>query len=346
VSLAGGDFTGDRLPDLVMATLSISGLSPVGDVTVWRGQRDATFTALPPAVAGISPRVVAVGDVNADGQLDVAVATSSPNTPIMLLGRGDGTFQALPAAALGGLPAVLTLGDVNGDGRPDVVVATSLPNALSIGLSRGDGTFQALPPTALAGIPSALALADFNGDGKLDLFVTTSSPNTVTIFLGRGDGTLAVKAVVAVSSTPRAVAVGDFNGDGRTDVAVTSVSGSGSTGTGSVTMLLGQGDGTFQTGATVEVGNDVGAVAVGDFNGDCRGDLSVISVNLSGTSTRSITVLLGQGDGTFAPLPAVPVGPSLSSTSSAGSLLVGDANGDGITDLRPSSLCSGLRLFT
>jgi hypothetical protein len=333
VSLAGGDFTGDRLPDLVIATLSTSGPSPVGDVAIWRGRGDATFERLPPAVAGISPRAVAVGDVNADGQLDVAVATASPNGLIMLLGRGDGTFQALPSAALGGLPAVLALGDVNGDGRPDVVVATSSPNALIIGLSRSDGTFQGLPPTVLPGLPTALALADFNGDGKLDLFVTTSSPNTMVILLGQGDGTLAVKASVVVSITPRAVAVGDFNGDGRADVAITSVSGSGSTGTGSVTMLLGQGDGMFQTAATVAVGNDVGAVVAADLNGDRRADLAVLSVNLSGPTTRGITVLLGQGDGSFAPLPAVPVGPSLSSTSSAGSLLVGDANGDGITDL-------------
>ena len=283
VFLAGGDFTGDRLPDLVLATLSTSGPSPVGEVTVWRGQGDASFAALPPAVAGISPRALAVGDVNADGQPDVAVATSSPN-------------------------------------------------ALIIGLSRGDGTFQALSPTALAAMPTALAQADFNGDGKLDLFVTTSSPNTATIFLGQGDGTLAVKAAVAVSTTPRAVAVGDFNGDGRADVAVTSVSGSGSTGTGSVTMLLGQGDGTFQMGATVVVDNDVGVVVAADFNGDSRVDVAVVSVSLSGTPTRSITVLVGQGDGTFVPLPAVPVGTSISS-SAAGSLLVGDANGDGLADL-------------
>src|SRR5215510_12482545 len=148
VSLAGGDFTGDRLPDLVVATLRTTvppippiGPVPVGDVTIYHGMGDATFAALPPAVTGISPRALAVGDVNADGQLDVAVATASPNGLIMLLGRGDGTFQALPSAALGGLPAVLALGDLNGDGRPDVIVATQSPNALSIGLNQGNGTF-------------------------------------------------------------------------------------------------------------------------------------------------------------------------------------------------------------
>src|SRR5215475_8130444 len=134
VSLAGGDFTGDHLPDLVVATLRTTippspptGPVPVGDVTIYRGMGDGSFAALPPAVTGISPRALAVGDVNADGQPDVAVATASPNGLIMLLGRGDGTLQALPFAALVGLPAVLALGDVNGDGRLDVVVVTASP---------------------------------------------------------------------------------------------------------------------------------------------------------------------------------------------------------------------------
>jgi hypothetical protein len=188
MSLAGGDFDGDRLPDLAVATLSTSGPSPIGEVTVWRGQGDATFAALPPVVAGISPRAVDVGDVNADGQLDVAVATSSPNGLIMLLGRGDGSFQATPPVLVSGSPAAPVVGDFNEDGRLDVAVARQAANAVAILLGQGDGSFQALPPAVVGSGQSALAVGDFDSDGWPDLAVVNESSDMVTIRLNNTPG--------------------------------------------------------------------------------------------------------------------------------------------------------------
>ena len=120
---------------------------------------------------------------------------------------------------------------------------------------------------------------------------------------------------------PVAIAVGDFNGDGKPDLAVTNTCPVGGCGTTSVvSILLGNGDGTFQPHVDYPAGNGPGSIAVGDFNGDGKQDLAI-----AGTSTLS--VLFGNGDGTFQPL--VPY----TTLGGNNSVAVGDFNGDGALDL-------------
>ena len=124
---------------------------------------------------------------------------------------------------------------------------------------------------------------------------------------------------VGTPEGPESVAVGDFNGDGKMDVAVTnSFNSSGNT----VTILLGNGNGTFQSRVDYPTGTFPQAVAVGDFNGDKKQDLAIAN-----NSGNTVSVLLGNGDGTFQAhvdymTGAGPVG-----------VAIGDFNKDGKQDL-------------
>lgn len=163
------------------------------------------------------------------------------------------------------------------------------------------------------------AVGDFNRDGIPDLAVVNANSNNLSVLLGKGDGTFKPQALYAVGAAPAAVAVGDFNGDGFLDLAVAN----SSTNSNNVSVLLGNGDGTFQSQVVYWVGNSPWAVAVGDFNGDGIPDLVVANNDQVG----SVSVLLGNGDGTFQPQAAYPTG------SFPGGLVLADFNNDGILDI-------------
>jgi hypothetical protein len=163
--------------------------------------------------------------------------------------------------------------------------------------------------------PVAIVTADVNGDGRLDLLTANADSNSISVLLGLPSskkvpaGTFAAARDYAVGPGPGWLAVGDFNGDGKPDV-VAGVS-------GGVSVLLGNGDGTFQAARNSALGLG-GYIAVGDFNGD--GKLDLLG-NYAG-----VNVLLGNGDGTFraGPTTAIPF---------VGAVAVGDFNGDGRLDV-------------
>jgi hypothetical protein len=147
-------------------------------------------------------------------------------------------------------------------------------------LGRGDGTFQAAVSYAAGSAPYSVAVGDFNGDGIPDLAVANVGSDNVSVLLGHGDGTFGPAVNYGVGISPRSVAVGDFNGDGVPDLAVVY--------RGGVRVLLGNGDGTFQTTPTSYVAGSVPAsVAVGDFNGDGLPDFAVAN-----SSSNDVSILL------------------------------------------------------
>ena len=185
--------------------------------------------------------------------------------------------------------------------------------------------------------PASVAVGDFNGDGMIDLAVVQPSRNSVAILLGKVDGTLAPATYYATGKQPVTVAVGDFNGDGRLDLAVgnqncTSTSYCGAN--GSVSILLGNGDGTFQTQIVNAFGTQPIALAGGDFNGDGNLDLVV-----SNQATNSLMVLLGDGDGTFQP------GAHYTMSSPAVWVAAGDLNADGHLDLAVATSNGPVAIF-
>src|SRR5229473_3580212 len=168
---------------------------------------------------------------------------------------------------------------------------------------------------AVGSYATSVVVGDFNGDGVLDLAAANWSSASVSVLMGVGDGTFAPERRFAVGNQPVSLTVGDFNGDGVLDLAA----GISDSGFGSVSVLLGLGDGTFSAQGHFAVGGGPSSVVVGDFNGD--GILDVV-VGTGG----GVSVMLGVGDGTFA-------APSYYWLGMGRSVAVGDFNGDGVLDL-------------
>jgi hypothetical protein len=327
-SLALGDFNGDGRADVVVTN------DGSGTVSVLLGNGDGTFQARQTYNVGLQPSSVAAVDVNGDGALDLVVADSySGDNVTVLLGNGDGTFPVLPKYDTGlGIPAGhMVTGDFNGDGIPDLALATS--NTVSVLLGNGDGTFQAPRTSSFNGYGvTSLAVGDFDGDGQLDLAVAFSGdfshhPVGVAVLLGNGDGTFHSSFTYTGSGTPggpaSSVAVADFNGDNQPDLVVSNLDAPGS-----VSVLMGNGDGTFQTPQDYLLGSLYVTVAVADLNKDGRPD--IVTANTSYSAQLSVSVLLGNGDGSFQPPQTILSQPT---NYLYPSLAIGDLNGDGTPDL-------------
>src|SRR5881397_2620325 len=168
-SVAVGDFNGDGRLDL--AVTNASSYDVPGTVSVLLGNGDGTFQSALSFAVGSNPLSVAVGDVNGDGRLDLAVANYYSNDVSVLLGNGDGTFQPARTFRVGTYPSSVVVGDFNGDGRPDLAVANGNSNDVSVLLGNGDGTFQPALSFAAGTAPVSVAVGDINGDGRPDLAV-------------------------------------------------------------------------------------------------------------------------------------------------------------------------------
>jgi hypothetical protein len=334
-SIAVADFNGDGKLDLAVPVYSI--FTNLTDVNILLGNGDGTFTAGPAfQLVGQNANNAAIADFDGDGKPDLAISLPDANQLQTLLGNGDGTFTAMLPIAVNGIFIVAT-GDFNGDGRPDLVTVNFDPGTLTILLGNGDGTFTqkatittpATGPGGLAVGPVSVALGDFNGDGVLDLAAANcprsdqGAQGSVTILLGNGDGTFTAQAQSPLAGgQPLFIASGDLNGDHFLDLVVTDMN-DGAPDPGSLTVLLGKGDGTFTPTATSPATGSIPySVAVADFNGDGKPDLAVANAG-----SNTISVLLGNGDGTF----ATPM--SFSAGEDPIFAAVGDFNGDGIPDL-------------
>lgn len=338
VSGAAGDFDGDGVLDLAV---TLSGAT-FGWVRVLLGTGGGAFSTTAEYPTEDYVNATALGDLNADGILDIATANSGPAngaTVSVFAGRGDGTFAAKRDFATAGVPQSVSLGDLNGDGKMDMVSGCRDANLVSVLLNRGDGTFAAGRDYAIADGPTSLVLGDLDGDGKLDvvtanLYATGTSTypptSSVSVLLGQGDGTFSPRVDYATAALAVAVALGDLNGDGKPDVVV--ATDGGDYATQSVGVLLGKGDGTLAARVDYPSRSNLSSLVLGDLNGDGR--LDIVWGDLSNT----VGVLLGKGDGTFAP----PV--SYDIPDGAASLAVGDLNRDGKADLaattnRTHSVC-------
>ncbi|MEE8169313.1 MAG: FG-GAP-like repeat-containing protein, partial [Phycisphaerae bacterium] len=238
---------------------------------------------------GDSPHSVAIGDLDGDGNADLAVANYNSDNVSILLGNGDGTFSADVTFGAGDGPVSAAIGDLDGDGNADLAVANFESDSVSILLGNGDGTFAADVFFGAGDAPRWLAIGDLDSDGNDDLAVANQYSDNVSVLLGNGDGTFAADLTFGVGILPRSVAIADLDGDGNADLAIANDD------SDNVSILLGNGDGTFAADATFGAGYAPFSVAIGDLNGDGDADLAVANSN-----SFDVSVLLGNGDGTFA----------------------------------------------
>ncbi|HVI06756.1 MAG TPA: FG-GAP-like repeat-containing protein [Candidatus Binatia bacterium] len=365
VYVAAGDLNGDGKLDLAVVSSCVSSSTCAsGGLSVLLGNGDGTFqAAVTYSTTAPDATGVAIGDINGDGHMDLAVSNSCSNSNNcdagsinIFLGNGDGTFQAAVGYGSGGNNAAgIVLTDINGDGKPDVLVANVVDlngnwmdgAVASVLLGNGDGTFQT-PVTYAAGNYSAtsITLADVNGDGNPDILLGSNCADNYNCLTGAvgvllGTGTGAFQAGISYNSDAWAtysVAMADVNGDGKLDLLLgNECNNAVSCNSGVASVLLGNGDGTFQPGVAYNSGglNSLG-ITVGDVNGDGKPDLLLANECTDNNCTvGSVSVLLGNGDGTFQPQV---------SYSSGGiytySIVLGDVNGDGIPDLIAASQCS------
>jgi FG-GAP-like repeat/HYDIN/CFA65/VesB-like, Ig-like domain/FG-GAP repeat len=271
--LTVGDFNGDGKLDLVATN--------GGDdtVSILLGNGDGSFQARMDYNTGAFPIEVATGDFNGDGQLDVAVTNASANTMSILLGSGDGTLQAHVDYAAGIDPQGVFVGDFNGDGKLDIATANTTDSSVSILLGNGDGSFNPHVDYVVGSSPQSIAGADVNGDGKLDLLVPNTLSNSVSVLLGNGDGTFAGHVDYTTAADPTSVAIGDLNGDGNVDLVTADCLSNTCVNPSSISTLLGNGDGTFQTHIDFTTGYAPLSVSLADFNGDGMLDIATPDAN-------------------------------------------------------------------
>jgi hypothetical protein len=290
------------------------------------GQVFTAFAQIPRFLTPVSYHVpgaaiVAVGDFNGDGVLDLVTANEfapgGDGGVSVLLGVGHGTFRAAKRIVAGGSPSSVVVGDFNNDGRLDIAVANEpnpdsgitatggpAQNSISILFGNGDGTFKPSIDTPTNGA-LGLAPANFNGDGKLDLIVVAGADVPIQILLNNGDGTFAVSDSTVNGFA--GVVVGDFNKDGKADFI------------GAGFVMLGNGDGTF----TVGQGLDTFPAIAADFNGD--GILDLASLFVSDGHFIAGEMTFGLPGGGFAP--------SFIDDFNGFGLVAADFNGDGKMDI-------------
>lgn len=178
--------------------------------------------------------------------------------------------------------------------------------------------------------PAGIAVGDFNGDGKPDVAVANTGSGNVSILLGKGDGTFLSAVNFSAGNNPTTVAVGDFNGDGKLDLVLFQPGNPLTARSGSVSILLGNGDGTFQSPNKLTLSENALVMGVADFNLDNKLDLAVGDTNPNG-GLGTLNIFLGNGDGTFQTAKQTPF-----STNSAG-FAIADFNGDSKPDLAVTS---------
>jgi FG-GAP-like repeat len=286
---------------------------------------------------GKSPRFIAAADLNHDGKVDLVVANEESESLTVLLGDGKGHFQQAKGSPVsaGHLPNDIAVADMNHDGNADLVIANHQSPYIGILLGDGKGGFQ---PAAGSPFdvhsnphPHGVAVGAFSGSSNMDVVTDSWGNNQIELLRGDGKGGLLLPGrFFRVGRRPyERLRSADFNKDGLPDVVTTNLDDD------TVTILLSDGKGGFReaSGSPGPAGGKPWQLAIDDFNKDGNPDLAIIPYerDLPAGQRAGVTVLLGDGKGSFTPMPATAL--SLEGCHGPSSIATGDINGDGRPDI-------------
>ncbi len=309
--LAKGDFNHDTKLDVLFSATTTSGQV---ELAVFPGDGAGGFGApiLTPITGLTGVKVGVAGDVNGDGVPDVVISGTDPIQGIaeigVMIAESTGKFKA-PVFTRSTLAGLMMLGDFTGDGKVDLAILGGY-FFVTVFPGKGDGTLGAPVSSQFEQLATCATTGDFNKDGKLDLITGND------LLLGNGDGTFQNPQYIDAGCD---IAVADFNKDGIPDVVA-----GGTVFPYHTRILLGDGTGKFTNVASYLAFQDGFAsgrgFTIARFSGGTNFDIAVAN-----TQYDDVTMLLGNGDGTFT------LGKSF--TVSTSGLLSGDFNGDGKIDL-------------
>lgn len=365
-AIALEDFDGDGRVDIAVLFAN----NFVGGANWIRGRGDGTFdravrTSLG-AVDDAVPRLLAPGDFNRDGLLDLGVVTDDERL-IFLRFQGDGTFRVEPIAAVPVNRAeFLHAADFDRDGLLDLMTPLERGGDSGIRIHRGlgDGNFSLYADVFPGEVGGDALLADLDKDGILELVAAGERPRGIILVRGTGPGRLGVRATVPLGAGPRALRALDMDQDGVKDLLALSsgalhtvkrtsagsfertlkrdfpgraledlvVAGFGPDGPGVALVDIAQSEVLVTSvdppGATLvhRVASVPGRLAAGDFDGDHLADLAVTHAGLPEVSIILRPVTSGSGAGDDRRL-EVRVGSGQTAIDAA------DVDGDGRLDV-------------
>jgi len=242
---------------------------------------------------------MALVDINKDNRDDILVVDGYGQVVKVYLNDGSGGFPSTPTSTAGTAagPVAVATGDFNNDGKVDLVAVNGGANSVTVQLGDGAGSFNTPRDFAVDGSPVGVAVGDFDNDGKADLAVLSSA--TIRLLKGNGDGTFTDFPTASIStgrgntSGATMIAQGSMNGDAFPDLVISNH------GTRNVSVLLGNGDGTFKTPIVKSVTDLPVALYIAELNGDAYQDVAVALERTGAASDQNVQILWGNGDGTF-----------------------------------------------
>ena len=274
------------------------------------------------------PDLIAPGDYNQDGNLDLAVNLSGFDNIAILDGDGQGGFTIKEHIQSDTLPKGLAAGYVDKDGYLDLVSICGWGYTIRVYRGDGGGGFVQVNELKADGEPSRISLADVNNDGILDLIANAPDEGKILIYLGFGKGGFSKPALeIEDLGIDDSFAVSDLNNDGKVDLAVLQVI--NATNTGKVTILLGDGSGGFTIANQFTVDKTASTISVADLNRDGKIDLLVAGAGPEDQSGLYLSSYLGDGAGNFALKQTIDLGKG----ALEGVLGLGDFDEDGNVDV-------------